>query len=98
MRSPIRCPPVTTIGWRLVHIALCKVIYHEWAFGPAKLDFVTVDNPHNVASSVSMLERGQSLLRSDLVSVGEEGLARRVLTNWGEEWPVAHLFHDDPAR
>ena len=26
--------PFTTIGWRLLHIADCKVMYHEWAFGP----------------------------------------------------------------
>jgi DinB family protein len=26
--------PVTTIGWRLVHLADCKVMCHEWAFGP----------------------------------------------------------------
>src|SRR5215204_3597996 len=29
--------PFTTIGWRLLHIADCKVMYHEWAFGPGKL-------------------------------------------------------------
>lgn len=92
--------PVTTIGWRLVHIALCKVIYHEWAFGPAKLDFVTIDNPHDTASAKAMLERGHSLLRSDLVSTGEEGLASEVLTNWGEAWPAWRIFrtmiqHDD---
>ena len=28
--------PVTTIGWQLVHVALCKVMYHEWAFGAAR--------------------------------------------------------------
>jgi hypothetical protein len=25
--------PFTTIGWRLVHLADCKVMYHEWGFG-----------------------------------------------------------------
>jgi hypothetical protein len=30
-------PPLTTIGWRLVHLADCKVMYHEWAFGPRRL-------------------------------------------------------------
>ena len=24
-------PPFTTIGWRLVHLADCKVMYHKWA-------------------------------------------------------------------
>ena len=25
--------PFTTIAWRLVHLADCKLVYHEWAFG-----------------------------------------------------------------
>jgi len=29
--------PVTTIGWQIVHVATCKQMYHEWAYGPAKL-------------------------------------------------------------
>ena len=33
--------PFTTLGWRLVHVADCKVMYHEWAFGPRKLTFPT---------------------------------------------------------
>jgi DinB superfamily len=28
-------PPFTTIGWRLVHLADCKVMYHEWALASA---------------------------------------------------------------
>ena len=29
--------PVTTIAWRLAHVAMCKVMYHEYAFGPGRL-------------------------------------------------------------
>ena len=35
--------PFTTIGWRLVHVAECKVMYHEYAFGAAKLTFPEID-------------------------------------------------------
>lgn len=28
-------PPFTTIGWRLVHIADCRVVHHEWGSGRA---------------------------------------------------------------
>ncbi|HEU5113163.1 MAG TPA: hypothetical protein VFU96_07570 [Acidimicrobiia bacterium] len=38
-RIPTSQPaPFTTIGWRLVHIALCKVMHHECAFGPRELN------------------------------------------------------------
>jgi hypothetical protein len=26
-------PPFTTIGWRLVHLGECTLMYHEYAFG-----------------------------------------------------------------
>src|SRR5688500_5415331 len=29
--------PFTTIGWRLVHVAESKLMYHEYAFGAARL-------------------------------------------------------------
>jgi hypothetical protein len=84
--------PFTTIGWRLVHVALCKVMYHEWAFGPRELTFITIDNPHDVSSSLSMLERGHALLARDLAGLDDASLDRPVLTNWGEEWPAWRIF------
>jgi DinB superfamily len=84
--------PFTTIGWRLVHVALCKVIYHEWAYGPRLLNFINVDNPHDVESSITMLERGQDLLVEDLSSLSDDDLDTEVLTNWGEAWPAWRIF------
>ena len=83
---------MTTIGWRLVHIALCKVIYHEWAFGPRRLTFITIENPHDVESAMRMLEHGHALLTQDLASLRDGDLERPVLTNWGEEWPAWRIF------
>ncbi|HXJ64462.1 MAG TPA: DinB family protein, partial [Actinomycetota bacterium] len=28
--------PITTIGWRVVHVADCKLMYHEYGFGPGR--------------------------------------------------------------
>jgi hypothetical protein len=84
--------PFTTIGWRLVHIALCKVMYHEWAFGPRALTFITIENPHDVATSIAMLTRGHELLVEDLASLTDADLERSVLTNWGEEWRAWRIF------
>jgi hypothetical protein len=84
--------PMTTIGWRLVHVALCKVIYHEWAFGPREIDFINIENPHDVETSVRMLEHGHALLSKDLADLTDADLERPVLTNWGEEWPAWRIF------
>jgi hypothetical protein len=87
-----RPSPFTTIGWRLVHLALCKVIYHEWAFGPRQLDFTTVENPHDVASSLAMLDAGNGSLAEDLARLADDDLDGEVLTNWGEPWPAWRIF------
>ncbi len=84
--------PFTTIGWRLIHIATCKVMYHEWAFGPRELTWDTIETPHDVAGSMEMIERGHSLLRDDLTALGDEDLDGPRLTNWGEEWPAWKIF------
>lgn len=84
--------PFTTIGWRLVHVALCKIMYHEWAFGPRAIDFTTVENPGDVASAIAMLEHGHALLIEDLAAHTDAELDRMVLTNWGEAWPAWKIF------
>ena len=85
-------PPFTTIGWRLVHIALCKVMYHEWAFGHRELTWSSIETPGDVEATIATLERGHGLLADDLASLRDDVLERRVLTNWGEHWPAWRIF------
>jgi hypothetical protein len=84
--------PVTTIGWQLVHVALCKVMYHEWAFGAAKLTWPELDVPHTAADTIALLRHGQSLLRQDLENLSEQQLDQQRKTNWGELWPAWRIF------
>jgi hypothetical protein len=84
--------PVTTIGWRLVHIADCKLMYREYAFGERRLTFPDLIPPNTVAGAIERLEEGHRLLRSDLVGLEDEQLGRPRLTNWGEEWPSWRIF------
>jgi hypothetical protein len=84
--------PLTTIGWRLVHVAECKVMYHEYAFGDAKLTFPEIDSAHTAATAIAQLEEGHAMLARDLGSLDEADLEREVLTNWGERWPARQIF------
>jgi hypothetical protein len=84
--------PVTTIGWQLVHVALCKVMYHEWAFGAARLTWPELDVLHTATDAIAVLEHGQSLLRQDLVQLEEAQLDEPRKTNWGELWPAWRIF------
>jgi hypothetical protein len=84
--------PFTTIGWRLVHVAECKVMYHEYAFGPAKLTFPEIDSAHTATAAIAQLEAGHAMLVRDVESLGDAELERPVLTNWGEKWPAQKIL------
>ena len=44
--------PVTTIGWRLVHICADNWIYWDHAFGPAARNFPDLAVPHTAAAAL----------------------------------------------
>jgi DinB superfamily len=84
--------PFTTIGWRLVHLADCKVIYHEWAFGEGRLTFPDLAAPATAAAALARLEEGQRRLRAALAGLDDEQLDAPRRTNWGERWPTWKLL------
>ena len=74
--------PFTTIGWRLVHLADCKVMYHEWAYD------IRMEYYENTGGAVARLEAGQRRLREVLAGLDDDGLDTLRSTNWGERWPA----------
>ncbi|MBA3797774.1 MAG: DinB family protein [Geodermatophilaceae bacterium] len=78
--------PFTTIAWRLLHIADCKIMYHEYAYGEATLTFPDLEAPRTAALAIARLEQGQKLLRDDLTGLADDAaLDVQVGTNWGEK-------------
>src|SRR5438067_13265148 len=59
--------PVTTIGWRFVHIADCKVMYHDYAFGARRLTFPVLIPPSPVRVAFERLDARQRWVRSALI-------------------------------
>ena len=84
--------PVTTIGWRLVHLASCKEMYYEYAFGAAKRTFPELTIPHTAADAIAWLEQGHALLASALAQATDTTLHQPALTNWGEWFPTWRIF------
>src|SRR4029453_16005715 len=80
--------PFTTIGWRLVPLADCKVMYHEWAFGQRALTFPDLPAPATAAGAVARLQAGQRRPRGGLAGRGGDGRDTPRWTNWGERWPA----------
>jgi len=78
--------PFTTIAWRLLHIADCKIMYHEYAYGAAALTFPDLEAPRTAAGAIDRLREGQQLLRDDLTGLADDSaLDAEVGTNWGEQ-------------
>jgi uncharacterized damage-inducible protein DinB len=84
--------PFSTMGWRLVHVAECKLMYHEYAFGQDHLTWEDLDSTHTAADAVAALGEWQRLLVADLGSLDDAGLERPAMTNWGEKWPTWRIF------
>jgi hypothetical protein len=84
--------PLTSIGWQIVHLATCKVMYHEWAFGPARLTFPELVIPHTAEGGIEMLDDGQQRLRNALAGLSDPHLDEPRKTNWGELWPAWRVF------
>jgi hypothetical protein len=84
--------PVTTIGWQLVHLGTCKLMYHEWAYGAAQLTWPELDVPHTAEAAIALLEEGQELLRNDLRDLSDADLDDPRRTNWGSIWPAWRIF------
>jgi hypothetical protein len=84
--------PFTTIAWRLIHIATCKVMYHEYAFGPGEQTWEELEIPHTIVDTVNLLQTGHDLLRRALDELNDGDLEEMRLTNWGELWPTWRIF------
>jgi hypothetical protein len=84
--------PFTTIAWRLTHVAMCKVMYHEHAFGSGRLTWDTIETPGSAVAALDMLDTGHALLTEDLSELADTDLDRPVSTNWGESWPAWRIF------
>jgi hypothetical protein len=85
-------PSFTTIAWRLVHVAACKVMYHEYAFGEGKLTWDDLVIPHTATGAIAWLEDGHARLRAALDTLTDADLDVLRATNWGDRWPTWRIL------
>jgi hypothetical protein len=85
-------PPFTTIAWKLDHLASCKIMYHEYAFGQARLDWEGISIPPTASESIHQLTEAQIKLKTTLDGMHDRQLEEPCRTNWGEMWPTWKIF------
>lgn len=71
---------------------MSKVMYHEHAFGPGELTWLTIETPGTPHDAPEMLDTGHALLTGDLAELDDADLERIVSTNWGERWPAWRII------
>ena len=93
-------PYVATIARKVVHVALCKVMYENHAFGGRTLNWggawdtlgltEAVKGPRKL---VAALDRAHKRLRRTLASLADADLDKKVFTNWGAKVPAWWIFN-----
>jgi hypothetical protein len=88
----------------MAHVGACKRMYHNHAFGDARL---TWDDPlvgggealATVESATGWLREGQERLRGSIAALDDAELLRPRMTNWGElketRWIIAVMIEHD---
>jgi hypothetical protein len=67
-------------------------MYHEYAFGQAKLDWEEIPVPRTASESILQLEEAQFNLKTKLDELHDQELEESCRTNWGETWPAWKIF------
>jgi hypothetical protein len=67
-------------------------MYHEHAFGPARLTWDELIVPHTAVAAVASLEENHVRLCAALDGLNDGDLLEMRLTNWGEHWPTWRIF------
>jgi len=81
-----------TVAWLIVHIAACKVMYVEYAFGPGQLTWDKLDLPSDMHSALSYLQKSHQPIAKALAGLTDRDLVKMRRTNWGQLWTTERIF------
>jgi DinB superfamily len=84
-------PPVTTIGWRLVHLVAWTAVYADWTFGAAARSYDDFEIPGDASAAVALLHRAQDEFASAVERLRNEDLLRLQPVHWGADLPIGAL-------
>jgi hypothetical protein len=84
--------PVTTIGWRLLHITHSNWIYGEFAFGGASRNLADLPIYGAAGPAINDLIASQRPITDALTLVTDVTLNDPVKTQFGPPWPAMRVF------
>jgi hypothetical protein len=84
-------PPVTTIGWRLVHLAAWTDIYRSFAFEDGSESLLRMEVPGTAAAAVAWLELAQDRFVGALEGLTPKAFDEPRPAHWGEQVRLSGL-------
>jgi hypothetical protein len=84
-------PPVTTVEWRLGHLGVWTIAYHDWIFGDAAMRGEDVEIPGGAASMVSWLHDAQNRFVAATAALDDTQLDVDRPTQWDGLLPTWQL-------
>jgi DinB superfamily len=69
-------PPITTIAWRMCHLAVSPLLRHDYTFGRHEATFDAIEWPTTAEAAISFLTATHERWRSDLAGLTTEELDR----------------------
>jgi hypothetical protein len=96
--DPPEPAPITTIGWRLAHIAADNWIYWEHAFGPGLRNFPDLPVPSSAEAALDNWRRSRQPITEWLATAGAEQLSELRPSHLGERrsagWAIGILLDE----
>lgn len=77
-------PPMTTIAWRMVHVANGNTIYYEHAFGPGVRMFTDLDPPSTASGARDYVRSSCATIEAWLASAVDDDLSEQRPSHLGD--------------
>jgi len=81
-------PQVTTIGWRLAHLAVGGEVYLDRTFGTESMNFSDAEIPGSAVEAVDLLHKNQDAMLECFAAIDDGELTAPTPTHWGEDLPL----------
>jgi len=83
--------PITTIAWRVVHLAAWTDIYRRFAFTNTRADLNDATVPGDCGAGIAWLNGAQDAFIASVAALSDESVFEARPAHWGELVPVARL-------
>lgn len=83
--------PVTTVAWRVVHLAAWTDVYLDWTFGDARASLLDFEVPGDRAGGLAWLYGAQDRFLAAVDALDDDEVFAFRPAHWGEQVPVVHL-------